>query len=39
MALEVDQSIKVEQTSEDTTLALSNDEQFAIVIPAHVVIS
>jgi len=36
MALEVDQSIKVEQTSEDTTLALSNDEQFAIVIPAHV---
>jgi len=36
MVLKVDQSIKVEQTSQDTVLALSNDKQFAIVIPAYV---
>ena len=36
MPLEVDQSIKIEQTSEDTVLALSNDQQFSIVIPAHI---
>jgi hypothetical protein len=36
MTLRVDQSTKIEQTSGDTVLALSNNEQFAIVIPAHV---
>jgi hypothetical protein len=36
MALRVDQSIKIEQTSNYTVLALSNDEQFTIVIPAQV---
>ncbi len=32
MSFEVDQSIKIEQTSGDTVLALSNDQQFSIVI-------
>ena len=36
MRLEVDQSTKIEQTSRGTVLALSNDEQFSIVIPARV---
>jgi len=36
MPLEVDQSIKIEQTSGDTVLALSNDQQYSIVIPARI---
>ena len=36
MDVEVDQSIKIEQTSKDTILAFSNDGQVAILIPAKV---
>lgn len=36
MDVEVDQSTKIEQTSKDTVLAFSNDEQVAILIPAQV---
>lgn len=36
MPLEVDQSVKIKQTSGDTVLALSNDQEFSIVIPARV---
>lgn len=36
MILEVDQSIKIEQTNADTVLALSNDETFAVRVPADV---
>ncbi len=36
MPVEVDQSNKIERTERDTVLALSNDEQRAIVIPARI---
>jgi hypothetical protein len=36
MAIQVDQSIKIEQTNQDTVLALANDEDFAVIIPASV---
>lgn len=36
MIVEVDQSIKVEQTNRDTVIAFSNGEQFALLISAHV---
>ena len=35
MKFEVDQSVKIEETSRDTVLALSNDKHFAILIPAE----
>jgi len=34
--IEVDQSVKIEQTSDDTVLAYSDSKQFAISIPAQV---
>jgi len=36
MHIEVDQSVKIEQTSGDTILAYSDSKQFAILIPAQV---
>lgn len=36
MEIEVDQSVKIEDTAGDTVLAFSNDVQRAIVIPAAV---
>lgn len=36
MIVEVDQSIKVEQTNRDTVIAFSNSERFALLIPAAV---
>lgn len=36
MDVEVDQSVKTEDTSGDTVLAFSNDKQFGILIPAEV---
>lgn len=36
MAIEVDQSGKVEDTGKDTVLAYSNDKQYAILIPKKV---
>lgn len=36
MHIEVDQSVKIEQTSSDTILAYSDSKQFAISIPAQV---
>ena len=36
MIVEVDQSIKVEQTNRDTVIAFSNGEQFALLISARV---
>lgn len=36
MPIEVNQSNKIERTEKDTILALSNDEQRAIIIPAQV---
>lgn len=35
MEIEVDQSVKIEDTSEDTVLAFSNERHFAILIPAE----
>jgi len=36
LRIEVDQSVKIEQTSGDTVLAYSDSKQFAISIPAQV---
>ena len=36
MRVEVDQSGKIEQTSHDTVVAFSDDEEFAVLIPAKV---
>jgi hypothetical protein len=36
MHIKVDQSVKIEQTSDDTVLAYADDKQFAILIPAQV---
>jgi len=36
MPLQIDQSNKIERTERDTVLALSNDQQRAIVIPAQI---
>ena len=36
MPIEIDQSNKIERTEKDTILALSNNEQRAIVIPARI---
>lgn len=36
MILQVDQSIKIEDTAGPTILALSNDEAFAVIVPAVV---
>jgi len=36
MILQVDQSVKIEDTSGHTVLALSNDESYAVIVPAAV---
>lgn len=36
MIIQVDQSIKIEQTNADSVLALSNDESYTVLIPAKV---
>lgn len=36
MKVEIDQSVKIEQTNKGTVLAFSNEEEYAILIPGKV---